>query len=176
MKIDGERINIKSTDERDLVDIKNLWNNKNVMRWVGFPEGLNMTMDKIIKWYEKICTSETEKHFVVKDKNDSFCGELFYEKNIKYKSAGIDIKFLPEYQGKGLAREALTLLMEYIFENENDIDMIWTEPSEDNVNAKKLYKACGFSSRTDIYHADSEESRWEMTKNEWEEMHCGALK
>jgi hypothetical protein len=39
--IKGDRIIIKSVDKDDLENIKKLWNNDKILKWVGFPDGLN---------------------------------------------------------------------------------------------------------------------------------------
>ena len=48
------KIIIKETDETDLVNIMNLWNNGEVMNFVGFPIGMGYNFDKIKNWYKKI--------------------------------------------------------------------------------------------------------------------------
>ncbi len=162
----GERVIIKLTEENDLKYIKDLWNEGEVMKWVGFPNGLDVTIEKVKEWFEKIRNYELAKHFVVYTNENTFCGELFYRKDVEHQRAGLDIKFLPNSRGKGLAAESLKLLIEYIFNNENNINAVWTEPSIDNFSARKLYSKCGLTEKVRPMDMKSADSYWELSRNE----------
>ena len=54
MIIKGDRIIIKSTEVDNLENIRNLWNNGEIMKWVGFPAGLNQSIKDVQKWWKKI--------------------------------------------------------------------------------------------------------------------------
>lgn len=168
MVIKGDRIIIKSTEKNDLESIKKLWNNGEVMKWVGFPAGLNQSIKDMQVWWKKIKENNNTHHFVVFTKNDKFCGELYYKKEPKYNRAGLDIKFLPKLQGKGLATEALQLLINHIFNNEPEVNTLWTEPSKENVAARKLYSRCFLSSKERPKDMETAESYWELSRKEWQ--------
>jgi|SRR5690554_349406 len=167
MEVIGERIKIKLTEEKDLSNILILWNNGDVMKWVGYPEGLNISIEKIQEWFSGIQESELANHYVVFTRSDLFCGELFYMKNLKHKRAGLDIKFLPESQGKGLATEALKMFVDFIFKTEEQIEAVWTEPSKENIAARGLYDRCGLSEKERPDDMESADSYWELTREEW---------
>lgn len=170
MDIISARVIIKTTKEEDLKYFQLLWNNREVMKWVGYPEGLNVTIDKLKKWLEKINKSSMRKSFVVFQADNSFCGELFYEIDKKHQRAGLDIKFLPEAQGKGLGTESLKLLIKYIFENEIDVKYVWTEPSPKNNHARKVYEHCGLKEKSRPLDLEHGLSYWELSKNDWERL------
>ena len=44
------RIIIKETSKEDLLNIMSLWNNDEVMSFVGYPQGLEITLPKLIDW------------------------------------------------------------------------------------------------------------------------------
>ncbi len=138
------------------------------MKWVGFPNGLGISLEGLQKWYSSINKSELANHFIVTYQKNDFCGEVFYEKDIEHKRAGLDIKFLPATQGKGLAAEALQLLIDYIFNNEKEINAVWTEPSEENISARKLYSRCGMVDKERPIDMQPEDSYWELSGEEWE--------
>ena len=115
MKITGTKFIIKSTEREDLENIQMLWNNGEVMKWVGLPSGCNITIDKLENWFKGVQQSKGTRHFVVLHEELGFCGEVYYGMKPEYKRAGLDIKFLPISQGKGLATEALQLLINYVF-------------------------------------------------------------
>ena len=168
MKIIGQKVIIKSTEEEDLKYIQSLWKNKEVMKWVGYPDGLNVTIEKLKKWLNKIDRSRLRKSFVVSElASNSFCGELFYEIDREYNRAGLDVKFLPEAQGKGLGTEAFNILIKYIFENELDVEAVWTEPAQNNIHARKVYEHCGLKiSRQPVYMVHRE-LYMELTRDNW---------
>ena len=167
MEVIGERVNIKLTEKKDLKNILNLWNNGDVMKWVGFPEGLNISVEKIQEWFSSVQKSELANHYVVFNKNNLFCGELFYMKNIEHKRAGLDIKFLLESQGKGLATEAFNIFIDFIFKKEEKIDAVWTEPSKNNMAARGLYARCGLSEKERPDDMEPADSYWELSREEW---------
>ncbi|SRR6056297_235991 len=168
MTIKGKKVIIKKTEKKDLENIKSLWNKGEVMKWVGFPDGLNQTINDVRKWWEKIQKSDQAHHFVVFNKNNKFCGELFYKKDPEHKRAGLDIKFLPEVQGKGLATESLQLLINYIFKNEPVVKAVWTEPSKENDAARKLYSRCDMKDKKRPDDMGTAESYWELTRQTWQ--------
>ena len=55
----------------------------------------------------------------------------------------LDVKLRPEAQGRGLAREAFTLLIDHVFAVEPGCQAVYTEPWPENAAARKLYGACG---------------------------------
>ena len=168
MDYTGERVMIKETQKKDLKNILSLWNNGAVMQWVGFLEGLNITSEKIQEWFSSIQKSGLANHYVVVTKeNDLFIGELFYMKNPEHKRAGLDIKLLPESQGKGLATETLKLFIDLIFKTEDQIDAVWTEPSKDNTAARGLYSRCGLKETVRPDDMEPAASYWELTREEW---------
>jgi RimJ/RimL family protein N-acetyltransferase len=95
-----------------------------------------------------------------------FCGEVYYKKEPKYNRAGLDIKFLPKVQGKGLATEAFQLLINHIFNNEPEINAVLTEPFKENVAARKLYSRYLLSSKETPKDMESAESYWELSRKE----------
>ena len=168
MKIKGEKVIIKQTDRGDLNDIQQLWNNGEVMGAVGYPDGIGQTFAQMGIWFKSIQESEEINHFVVLSKADNFCGELFYRKNPGDKRAGLDIKFLPESRGRGLAAEAFQLFIDYIFEAEAEIEAVWTEPAAENRAARKLYTRIGFKEKERPADLESERPYWELSREDWQ--------
>lgn len=170
MKIHGENIIIKETDRDDLEAIQELWNNGEVMGSVGYPDGLGQTFAEMSNWFNSIQGNEKFNHYVVLNKDNDFCGELFYRKDTEHNRAGLDIKFLPEARGQGLATEALQLFIDYIFENEDNIEAVWTEPSEENRPARALYSRLGLEEKERPEDMQSCRSYWELAREDWQEI------
>jgi len=170
MEIIGEKVKIRPTEDRDLKDIQCLWNNGEVMEYVGYPDGIGQTITEMGIWFKNLKKSDLVNHYVALNKDNSFCGELFYRKDLEHKRAGLDIKFLPEAQGRGLATEALQLFIDYLFETDEDIEAVWTEPSEDNTAARNLYARASLEEKERPVDMRGGDSYWELSKSDWQDI------
>lgn len=134
-------VEIRPTTADDLPDLGRLWNDGRVMRWVGFPEGLGHDERSLDMWFELLQASRCARHFVIHAEG-RFCGELFYRVDAPHRRAELDVKLMPEAQGRGVASEGLGWLIERVFEREPDVDAVWTEPWPENDAARALYTRC----------------------------------
>ncbi len=171
MEFRGERVTIRKTTRDDLPALMDLWNDGRVMRWVGKPDGLGYDESKMSRWFEKLESDPNRHHYSVYAPGVGFCGELYYAMDGTHRRAGMDCKFRPEAQGRGLATDALKALIRHIFETESEVDIVWTEPSNANRAAQKLYARCGLEPQprpADLWEADS---FWACSRNVWEVSH-----
>jgi RimJ/RimL family protein N-acetyltransferase len=164
--IRGARLLLRLTTSADLPDLLRLWNDGHVMRWVGFPEGLGYDQIKIESWFERLRADPCRHHFVVHTPEIGFCGEAHYAADPATNRAGLDIKLLPATQGQGIALDALTTLISHIFKTEPDIHAVWTEPSDENLAARRLYIRCGLQPRPRPADLGPGESYWELSRDE----------
>ena len=136
-------ITVKETTENDLVNVKQLWADGDVMKFVGFPEGLHETDESMKKWFNWILSSRPIiNHFSIFD-NDVYCGETFFAIDEKHdNSASLDIKLFKFARGKGIATTALSHAIEEAFKN--GANKVWVDPNLDNVKAIALYERLGF--------------------------------
>lgn len=164
IELNGERVVIRSTTENNLTDIMHLWNNGEVMKWVGFPDGLGYSLQDMRKWYERLLSTPERHHFLVQAEQVGFCGEVFYAVDGEYNRAGLDIKFMPGAQGRGLATDALKTLIRHVFEQEPEVNAVWVEPSEVNTAARDLYTRCSLTPKPRPADMDDYESYWELNR------------
>ncbi len=136
-------ITVQETTANDLAHVKQLWADGDVMKFVGFPEGLQETDERMQKWFSRIVSSRpTTNHFSIFD-HDIYCGEAFFAIDEKHgSSAALDIKLFPFARGKGIATTALTYAIEEAFKN--GAKKVWVDPNPDNVKAIALYERLGF--------------------------------
>lgn len=139
---------IKQTSQEDLPFLRRLWNCGEVMRWVGFSEGLNQSQADIDAWYERLQNKHNEHHFSIYDGN-TYCGETFYR--YQEHNTTVDIKLLPQAQGKGIASYALSYCMSQVF-MKYPSTIISVDPHPKNDSAIKLYDKLGFIKATDIVY------------------------
>ncbi|UCE66933.1 MAG: MtnX-like HAD-IB family phosphatase [Candidatus Zixiibacteriota bacterium] len=132
-------------------DFENLWETGEVMKNVGYPQGLGWSNQRYDKFWETL-DRKSFVLFAVEDKNGRFMGEAKLSFPDEDNSCSHDVKLLPEYQGKGYGREAWGLLMELSRRRWPDSIMSVT-PSVENAVAIELYKSLGFE-------FDGEQREW----------------
>lgn len=164
MEIRGEKVTIRQTTESDLSDIKKLWNDGRVMKWVGFPDGLGYDEKKLKAWFERLQADSHRHHFVVRASEIGFCGEVYYEVDKAHQRAALDIKFVPEAQGQGLATDAFKTLIKFVFESEPEAEAVWTEPYEENAASQKLYARCGLTPKPRPADMEPGPLYWELRR------------
>ena len=167
MQIRGEKVTIRTTTHDDLANVMALWNDGRVMQWVGFPNGLNYDKVKISKWFDKLPREPNCQHFVVYVKSVGFCGGVYYAADLAHRRAGLDIKFVPEAQGQGLATDALKTLFRHVFETQKDVEVVWTEPAEVNDSARKLYARCGLRLEPPPSDMAQGQAYWALSRETW---------
>ena len=136
-------LTIRPTTEVDLAAVARLWADPDVMRWVGYPDGLRYSDGELQHWLAWVEESPDRRHFVVRKNGTGFCGELFYDVDRETRRAALDVKLLPTARGRGIATAALGWLVELVFESEPDVELVWTEPWPENEAAQRLYTRCG---------------------------------
>lgn len=149
MKIETKRLILRTPTRDDFKFLKSMWENGEVMKFVGWPNGLKQPDKNIYDWIDN-CQTKDKLRFVIEDKETARpIGETGYRLDIDYpfaeskKSAAPDIKLIPEFWGKGLATEALSAMIDYIFKN-TDVEIVQMAPNVKNEAALALYKKLGF--------------------------------
>lgn len=137
------KISIKETDQSDLTNIMQLWNDGQVMFYVGFPKGLGVTMDRLQEWLHSVNQNMLRRHYSIYAEDIGYCGETFYEIDREHDLATLDIKVLPGAQGKGIAAYAFSYVIDQVFSN-NLASKAKVDPHPDNKKAWELYAKLGF--------------------------------
>jgi len=166
VEMNGERVIIRSTTEADLPDMMDLWNDGNVMKWVGFPDGAGYDQEKMRDWFARTQSDSNRHHFVVYAEEIGFCGEVFYAVDKIHNRAGLDIKLSPKAQGQGLATDALKTLIHYVFRSEPEVEAVWTEPFAENIAARRLYERCGLRAKPRPSYLEEGPSYWECRRGD----------
>lgn len=167
MLIKGAQVVIRTTTQEDLAELLSLWNDGRVMKWVGFPDGLGYDAEKMSKWFDLVQRQPNSHHFIVRTEDGEFCGEVYYDVDTEHRRAGLDVKFRPKAQGRGLATDALNSLIRHVFETEKDVQVVWTEPREGNSASRKLYARCGLEPEPRPADLEPFESYWALSREKW---------
>ncbi len=140
------KIKIKETDQSDLPNIMQLWNNGQVMFYVGFPRGLGVTMERLQQWLEGINQDIYSRHYSIYAQDIGFCGETFYDVDRNRDLARLDIKLLPRAQSKGIAAYAFSHAIDQVFSS-NLATKAYADPHPKNKKASRLCEQLGFVSK-----------------------------
>jgi RimJ/RimL family protein N-acetyltransferase len=167
LKIQGQRVILRTTSGADLAHLMALWNDGRVMKWVGFPNGLGYDQNDMNDWFGRVETNPDRNHFVVFTPGIGFCGEVYYAVEKERRRAGLDIKLLPGAQGQGLATDALQTLIDHVFKTESEVDQVWTQPSQTNNAARRLYTRCGLKPGAIPADLGTGESFWVLSREAW---------
>ncbi len=159
---DSADVELRPTTAGDLGSLARLWNDGRVMWWVGYPNGLGISSSDLRRWHDRVRSDPRRHHFVVIGADGSFLGEAYYE--TAGSRAGLDIKLIPEAQGRGLGTAAFQALIEEVWASERDVDAVWTEPDEQNTPARRLYAKCGLRPRSRPDEVPGSGPYWELRR------------
>lgn len=141
----GNNINIRGIKETDLDTIMEWRNRPEVMKC--FFNRNKLTAEGQRKWYANYLNDANDHMFMIETKDNVSIGTMalyhvdFSSKKAEYGRALIAAE---GYQGKGYAREALLLILDYAFTTLH-LNRIYLEVFSDNLSAIKLYEKCGFT-------------------------------
>ena len=101
-------LEIKETTIEDIKCVQQLWADGDVMKFVGFPDGLHETDEKMQNWLRWIESNRpTLNHYSIFE-DGKYCGESFYEIDAEHQSAALDIKLFGFARGRGIATAGLS--------------------------------------------------------------------
>ncbi len=149
-----DKVRIIETSLNDLNNVVSLWNDGDVMHFVGFPNGLGVTYDSLkSNWLPNVNVDDRTKHYSIYHNEIGYCGESFYTITDEGKGM-LDIKLFPKARGKGIAFQGLKHAIENAFEL-GKATTVFVDPHRKNEEALKLYQKFGF---TEFEHPDLYES------------------
>lgn len=138
-------ITIQETTKEDIKHIQRLWADGDVMRFVGFPDGLHETDEAMQLWFEQLNAARPmQNHFSIYE-NGVFCGETGYGVDAAHQSAWLDIKLFREARGRGIASQAISHAMQEAWKN--GAKTVWVDPNPQNSKAIALYQRLGFQQK-----------------------------
>ena len=139
-----ERLYIKKAEPilKDSEILTRLHNNPEVMKYVGFPDGLNTTTKKEKSEIEKKYNTDDAKLLVYTKNNNSCIGSCKIGIQNKKKFCEIDYKLFPKFQGLAYGTEIIKGLAKFIFETKK-YKGIETTPNKNNIASQKICEKIG---------------------------------
>jgi len=169
----GKQVVLRPTRERDLPFLQTLWNDGEVMRYVGFPQGLGIDEQGMREWFEGLERHRGQdlEHWIVENEGGEPIGEAFYKAEREYysyqqgeKMAQIDLKLARRFWGRGYATDALRTLIHYLLAK--GFEEVVVSPNLANKAALKPYKRLGFEPKNRFWSEEtgSEHQVWALQR------------
>lgn len=139
-------IEIKEITIEDIQHVQRLWADGDVMRFVGFPDGLHETDESMQRWFQWTVSKRPAVNEFAIFEDGEYCGESSYEIDKEHgNTASLDIKLFSFARGRGIATQALSYAIEEAFRN--GAEKVWVDPDPQNVKAIALYERLGFKQK-----------------------------
>lgn len=164
--LEGEQVELRTTEEEDLEDLRDIVNHYDVRRFLGYREPLNMEDEE--NWLENlegialtICVDGEAIGNIALEEKEPNVGEI-----------GIMID--PEHHGNGYGTEATKLLMEHAFKQMN-YHRVMARVVDINEKSRSLWEKLGYEKEGELReHAfvDGEFRDMEyygLLRSEWKE-------
>ncbi len=148
-------IEVRETTREDIGSVQRLWADGDVMRFVGFPDGLIRTDEDMRDWYAWIESGRPAVNHYSIFEDGAYCGESFYEIDREHQCAALDIKLFGSARGRGIAAAGLSHAIEEAFRN--GAKTVWVDPNPENAKAIALYKRLGFQQKAFPEHLISKD-------------------
>lgn len=162
----GWKVELRQTGEEDLPNVARLWNDGAVMYYVGFPDGLGVTLEHLRKeWLPWVHSKPGRNHWSIYAEGVGYCGETFYDVD-ETGLASMDIKLLPEARGKAIAYYALDYALGQAF-TVGGASRAYVAPNPENRPAWALYERLGFRPAERPAHLEPADTYLEMTREEY---------
>ncbi|MCP5094187.1 MAG: GNAT family N-acetyltransferase [Chloroflexi bacterium] len=138
-----ERLKIRVATPDDAEFYYALWTHPQVMKFVGFPNGLQITHEEVVSKLKKPTTGVFERRLVVELKSTSAkIGECCLHGQDEERIASTDVKLLPQYWGHKYGVEIKQGLVAYLFMH-TDCVAVEASPNIENIASIKMQEAVG---------------------------------
>ena len=152
-------IEIREATPEDVKNVQRLWADGDVMKYVGFPEGLSETEESIQEMILRTAANRPRTNYYAIFEDGVYCGETYYDIDEDTKSASLDIKLFRFARGRGIATKALTFAIAEAFRN--GAKTVWVDPDPENAKAIALYERLGFERKPMPAHVIAMGEDWE---------------
>lgn len=138
-------IRIVETTAADVKNVQRLWTDGDVMKFIGFPEGLHETDEAMQRWLSNVIADRpTANHYSIYE-DGVYCGETGYLLDPDHRSASLEIKLFAFARGRGIATQAVSFAMAEAFKQ--GAETVWVDPDPKNAKAIALYERLGFAKK-----------------------------
>ncbi|GJE77693.1 MULTISPECIES: spermidine N1-acetyltransferase [Methylorubrum] len=135
-------IKLRPLEREDLLFVHQLNNNDSIMRY-WFEEAYE-SFAELAQLYERNIHNQTERRFIIATERGEPAGMVeLVEINHLHRRCEFQIAIHPDHQGKGYAKRATRIAIDYAFKVLN-IHKLYLHVDKDNKRAAGIYESCGF--------------------------------
>ncbi len=135
------RLVVRLATVEDVDLIHDLWNDPRVMTYVGFPQGLRITRERLVEQY--LAGDEFQRPLIVElRETGQAIGQCKMERSNEDGVVEPDVKLLPAFWGHKYGVEAWKGLLAYEFAH-TDCDAVVASPNVENIASIRMQKAAG---------------------------------
>ncbi len=134
-------LEIRPSGREDLENIRSLWGDPDVMRYIGLPEGYTNTAAEAEEQLESFCGRRPLiDHYCIFFRG-VYCGESSYHVHEQCGLAEVHAALFPFARGKGIASKTIRFMMEQALTN--GAKKCYVTPNSANTAAIALYRRLG---------------------------------
>ena len=135
-------VKLRPLEREDLLFVHQLNNNDSIMRY-WFEEAYE-SFAELSQLYERNIHNQTERRFIIATGANEAAGLVeLVEINHLHRRCEFQIAIHPAFQGRGYARAATRIAIDYAFKVLN-IHKLYLHVDKDNARAVRIYERCGF--------------------------------
>ena len=139
----GKNIDLCFVADRHHEYSQRLWESGDVMRYVGYPDGLKWSQNRYDDYWNKQAQNENAIYLAIENKDGHFMGEAMISFPDAEGLCQHDVKLLPEFQHRGLGQETWKIILDRTRERWPKARVLVT-PAIENVRAIDMYLKLGF--------------------------------
>ncbi|MGU3540924.1 spermidine N1-acetyltransferase [Methylobacterium sp. A54F] len=141
-KVAPEAVRLRPLEREDLKFVHQLNNNDSIMRY-WFEEAYE-SFAELAQLCERNIHNQTERRFIIAAADGQSAGMVeLVEINHLHRRCEFQIAVHPSFQGRGFARTATHIAIDYAFSVLN-IHKLYLHVDRDNARAVRIYESCGF--------------------------------
>jgi RimJ/RimL family protein N-acetyltransferase len=137
-----ERLSIRTATRGDIPFLLQLWNDGRVMRFVGFPQGLQATSEQLAKQLEREPEGVFDRVLIVTLGSGMAIGQCKLGSPDSDGIAETDVKLHPDHWRQGYGTEVKRGLLGYLFAN-TDCIAVQATPNRENAASLRMQEAVG---------------------------------
>lgn len=145
-KLIGHKINLRKISKSDAESIYQNAKDKDICRGVPLPMPYTLkSAEEFIKLTQKYWKNKSEAQFGIEDKETGKIIGMIGLMNLDFKAKKAEVGYWvgKKYWGKGIAKEALKLILKYAFKDLK-LNRVYAKVASMNVPSCKLLKKCNF--------------------------------
>lgn len=137
------RLTVRRAGSNDAGFIHALWTSPAVMRYVGFPRGLDVSVEDVAREIEETKDADFGSRLIVEDADDGRpIGQTKLGIPDKDGICEPDIKLHPDVWGRGYGTELWNALIDYAFEH-SEACIVQGTPNRDNAASVRMQTGAG---------------------------------